>query len=410
MSANPPEVFEWHIVESVVPKSSSVAQKALHMGPFASEEECCALLSSLNQIPRFSKGKLEVHKKYKRRQKRIRVRLAVQVCRPATREESWPAYTVDISIRGARLTGGAERLRLGDIVEVCCGLQRAVFRVVWVGIAGTPTEGQSGIECLNPENNIWDLDLSEQTDDEPLLQEIAVARAVQSNLMPREQPPLRTLDYFGNCIQARVVGGDYYDFLDLGAGQVGFVLADVSGKGVPAALLMANLQGSLNSHATKVDPQTLPRLLTSVNRHLYKHTEAGRYASLFFGCYNDDTRTLHYVNCGHNSPLLLRQGEAVETLSPTATVLGLFRDWECSVGETRLEAGNVLTIFTDGITETRGKSGEEFGEARLMGAVHKSRDLGAASILRNVEQAVAKFRSNPHLEDDLTLVVARAQF
>jgi len=409
MSSNTSDVFEWHIVESVAPKSSPVAQRALHMGPFATEEECCSLLSSLHQIPRFSRGTLEVRKKYKRRQKRIRVALPVQVCRPAMREESWPAHTVDISVLGSRLMGGMEGLRLGEVIELCCGQRRAVFRVVWVGTPGTPTEGQSGVECLNPENNIWDLDLSEQTDDEPLLQEIAVARAVQSNLMPKDQPPLQTLDYSGNCIQARVVGGDYYDFLDLGAGQVGFVLADVSGKGVPAALLMANLQGSLNSHTMRVDTQTLPRLLASVNRHLHKHTDAGRYATLFFGCYNDDTRCLHYVNCGHNPPLVLRQSGAVDRLTPTATVLGLFRDWDCSIGETRLEAGNVLTIFTDGITETMGKAGEEFGEARLLRAVQESRDREAAAILRHVEESVENFRSTEQQEDDLTLVIARAQ-
>lgn len=379
------------------------------MGPFATEEECRCLLSSLNLIPRFIGGNLEVHKKFKRRQKRIKISLPVQVCPPSAREQSWVAHTVDISILGARLMGVSERMRMGEVLEVCCGLRRSVFRVVWVGIPGTPTENQTGIECLNPENNIWDLDLSERTDDEPLLQEIAVARAVQSNLLPREQPLLQTLDYSGNCIQARVVGGDYYDFLDLGAGQVGFVLADVSGKGVPAALLMANLQGSLNSYSGRVDPHTLPKLLNSVNRHLYKHTEAGRYATLFFGCYDDDKRSLHYVNCGHNPPLLLRRDGTVDRLTPTATVLGLFREWECSIGVTQLEAGNVLTIFTDGIIETRGQTGEEFGEDRLLGAVHQSRELAAASILRNVEQAVGHFRSGANQEDDLTLVIARAQ-
>jgi hypothetical protein len=401
-------VFEWHIVETVGPESFSTPQHPLHMGPFASEEECRAPLASLKLIPRFSRGGLKILKRYKRRQKRIRVKLTVQVCRPAAREESWPACTVDISLLGCRLIGLPEKLHLGEFVEICCNQRRSVFRVVWVGTPDTKTEAQIGVECLNPENNIWDLDLS-GAGEEPLLQEIAVARAVQSNLLPQDQPLLQTLDYSGNCIQARSVGGDYYDFLDLGEGQVGFVLADVSGKGVSAALLMANLQGSLHSHAGKLDAQNLPRLLTRVNRHLYKHTESGRYATFFFGCYSDDTRSLQYVNCGHNPPLLLRHAGAVERLTPTATVLGLFKDWECSVGETRLETGDVLTIFTDGVTETRGSTGEEFGEDRLLGALNASRHLEAASILRHVEQAIGKFRSGVQPEDDLTLVVARAQ-
>jgi serine phosphatase RsbU (regulator of sigma subunit) len=335
--------------------------------------------------------------------------LCVQVCRPAIREESWPAHTIDVSTLGARLMTSVGQFALGEVLEISHRQRRSVFRVAWVGESGTATEGQSGVECLNPENNVWDLDQSEQMDDDSLLQEISVARAVQSNLMPREQPPLRTLDYSGSCMQARIVGGDYYDFLDLDAGQVGFVLADVAGKGVPAALLMANLQGSVHSHSGRVDSQSLPRWLASVNRHLYHHTDSRSYSSLFFGCYDDDTRVLTYVNCGHNPPLLLRQGGVVERLTPTATVLGLFKEWECSVGQARLESGDVLTLFTDGVTETTGNTGEEFGEDRLLGAVHASRNLEAASILRNVEQAVRQFRSSTQPEDDVTLVVARVQ-
>jgi serine phosphatase RsbU (regulator of sigma subunit) len=102
---------------------------------------------------------------------------------------------------------------------------------------------------------------------------------------------LRTLDYSGKCVQARTVGGDYYDFLDMGSGRVGFVLADVAGKGVAAALLMANLQGSLHNRA-EAGAGDLPAILASVNGHLYEHTEANRYATVFFGCYDDDARRL----------------------------------------------------------------------------------------------------------------------
>jgi phosphoserine phosphatase RsbU/P len=142
-------------------------------------------------------------------------------------------------------------------------------------------------------------------------------------------PPLRTLDYSGHCTQARTVGGDYYDFLPTAPEEVGFVLADVSGKGISAALLMANLQGSLQAQCA-LGARDLPCLLASVNCHLHKYTEIERYVTVFFGCYSDRTRKLRYVNCGHNPPLLLRQGGAIERLDATATVLGLFRDWEAS--------------------------------------------------------------------------------
>jgi len=189
---------------------------------------------------------------------------------------------------------------------------------------------------------------------------------------------------------------------------VGFVLADVAGKGVAAALLMANLHGSIHSRGG-IGSRNLPALLTSMNDHLYKYTESDRYATLFFGCYDDESRSLGYVNCGHSPPLLLRGHGAVERLAATATVLGLSGNWECSVAETRMEPGDVLSIFTDGITETTGATGEEFGEDRLLGVLQEHRDLAAATILSNVEQAVEQYRSSENLQDDLTLVVARGR-
>jgi len=401
-------VVEWHILENANAKSSPVEHQAVHMGPFASEEECRAVLASLKLIPCFSHGNLEVHKKHRRREKRIRIKIAVRVSLLSCPEKTWDTHTVDVSTLGARLADCGEPLTLGEFLEIRCGQREAVFRVVWVGLPGTPTSGHTGVECLSRETNIWDLDLSARTDDEPLLQEIAVAASVQRELFPRERPHLRTLDYSGKCIQARTVGGDYYDFLDLGPGRVGFVLADVAGKGVAAALLMANLQGSLHNR-TGMDCRDLPALLAAVNDHLFRHTEADRYATLFFGCYDDNARRLSYVNCGHSAPLLLRRDGEVDRLAATATVLGLFGQWECSVAEARVEPGDVLSIFTDGITETTGANGEEFGEDRLLRVLQQAKDLEAGAILSHVEQAVEQFRSNGCLQDDLTLVVARAR-
>jgi serine phosphatase RsbU (regulator of sigma subunit) len=311
---------------------------------------------------------------------------------------------VDIANSGARLADLRESLSLGEIIEVDCDRRNAVFRVVWIGSPGQATEGQAGITCLTPETNIWGSHLSQPVDEEPLPQEIAVARAVQARLLPQEFPRLQTLEYRGHCIQARTVGGDYYDFLDMGPGIVGFVLGDVAGKGIAAALLLANLQASLRSHAT-IGSKDLAQVLASVNRHFYKHTEPHSYATLFFGCYDDATQTLRYVNCGHNPPLLLRK-DSVERLTATATVIGLFPDWECSVAAAHLESGDILCIYTDGITEAADKDGKEFGETRLLEVLHQGRNLDAASIVQKVEQAVEQFRSGEQ-EDDLTMVTAR---
>jgi len=339
---------------------------------------------------------------HERAEERVRIELPIRLCRAARGLKLQSAHTVDISKSGARLAGLEEPLELGEVVKLECGNREAPFRVVWTGAQGTASAGQAGLECLAADADLWNLDLRQLEDGKPLMR----ARAVQRGLLPQEKPPLETLDYAGDCMQARTIGGDYYDFLDMGPGEVGFVLADIAGKGIAAALLMASLQGSLYSQYS-TGSKDIPQLLASVNRHFYKHTAKDRYATLFFGRYSDATRTLHYVNCGHNPPVLLRKGGAVERLDATATVLGLFSDWDCSVAEARLETGDVLSLYTDGITETTGHSGKEFGEARLLDTLRKNRDLEASYILRNVQNAAEQFRLGEQ-EDDLTLVIARA--
>ena len=155
-------------------------------------------------------------------------------------------------------------------------------------------------------------------------QELEIAKQVQARLFPQRLPPFDTLEYAGICIQARQVGGDYYDFLDLGRGRFGLVIADISGKGMAAALLMANLQANLRSQcAIAVDE--LERLLCSVNQLLFENTSESAYATLFFAEYEDSLRRLRYANCGHLAALLLRRGGAVERLDSTCTVLGSSR-------------------------------------------------------------------------------------
>jgi CheY-like chemotaxis protein len=340
---------------------------------------------------------------HQRKEERVRIELPVYLWRSDLGLKLQSAHTVDISNSGARLAGLEGLLELGEILNIECGERKAPFRVVWTGAQGTATEGQAGLECIAADADFWKIDLSQAQDGEALMH----ARVVQRGLLPQEKPPLKSLDYAGHCIQARMVGGDYYDFLDLGPGEVGFVLADVSGKGIPAALLMASLQGSLHSR-NSTGSRDLPELLASLNLHLFKHSANQRYVTLFFGHYSDATRTLHYVNCGHNPPVLLRQGGLFERLEATATVLGLFSEWECSVATVQLEIGDVLCMYTDGVTETTGHSVEDFGEDRLLETLTKNRNLEAAHILRNVLDAVEQFRLGKQA-DDLTLVIGRAR-
>ena len=171
--------------------------------------------------------------------------------------------------------------------------------------------------------------------------EMEIAKEVQSKLFPQHSPLLETLEYAGDCIQARAVGGDYYDFIELGPGRLGLVLADIVGKGMSAALLMANLQAYLRGQYA-VSPDDLPRLLETVNRLLYKSTVPHHYATLFVGNYNDTGRRFRYANCGHNPPVLLRGDGAIEHLTVTRPIFCTnpservyITAWGCEIGSGR---------------------------------------------------------------------------
>jgi phosphoserine phosphatase RsbU/P len=232
--------------------------------------------------------------------------------------------------------------------------------------------------------------------------ELEIAANVQQKLFPQQIHQLTTIEYAGQCVAALEVGGDYYDFLDVDGHTVGFVLGDVSGKGVPAALLMANLQACFRSQ----EPETLrepAHVLKTVNRHFFDSTTAERFATLFFGIYDDHTRILRYVNCGHLPPLLLRASGAMETLDPTATVIGAFRLWECAERQVCVEPGDTLLLYSDGATEAEAPSGEEFGEGRLVRSLRAARSQSARSLVDCIVENVTEF-SHGSRHDDVTVV------
>jgi serine phosphatase RsbU (regulator of sigma subunit) len=236
--------------------------------------------------------------------------------------------------------------------------------------------------------------------------EMAIAREVQRKLFPQHLPSLATLDYAGNCEPAWTVGGDYYDFLEKSKGRVGFVLADVSGKGVAAALLMANLQANIRSQYV-VAHEDLAVLFRSVNKLFYESVMLGFFATLFFAEYFDTTRELRYVNCGHCPAFLFHADGTREKLNATATVLGMFESWDCAVGQATISFGDILVVYSDGVTEAQSGSGELFGEDGLLAAVQANASLPAAGLLKAIAEAARSFGGNEH-QDDLTLLVARA--
>ena len=257
-------------------------------------------------------------------------------------------------------------------------------------------------------------------------QEMEIAKQVQARLFPQKLPSLRTLEFAGACVPARQVGGDYYDFFELRLGRVALPLADIAGKGVAAALLMANLQANLRSQygtlaAVKeffpLALEDFEHLLVSVNRSFYESSGDSSYATLFFADYDDTSRRLCYANCGHLPALLLRNrhsrgpsddGFVVEHLGSTSTVMGLFDRWECRLAQVQLAPGDILVIYTDGVTEAVNADGEEFGENHLLEIAAAHRHLPAPLVVQQIIDAARQF-SYPEQADDITLLVARCR-
>jgi serine phosphatase RsbU (regulator of sigma subunit) len=238
-----------------------------------------------------------------------------------------------------------------------------------------------------------------------IAQELEIAKQVQAKLFPQTTPVLRTLDYAGVCIQARHVGGDYYDFLSFGPKRLGLVLGDISGKGIAAALLMANLQANLRSQLAMAG-DCPEKYLKAVNETFFDNTVESAYSTVFFADYEDDARRMRYANCGHLPGLLLRANGSVEELASTGTVLGLFRHWDGHMGECRLEPGDTLALYTDGVTEACNADREEFGQQRLTRALKRRRKREAKAIVDAVLDEVQQYSAGEQ-EDDITLIVAR---
>lgn len=238
-----------------------------------------------------------------------------------------------------------------------------------------------------------------------LAQELEIARQVQARLFPQTAPSLRTLDYAGICIQARHVGGDYYDFLSFGPNRLGLLIGDISGKGIAAALLMANLQANLRSQLVMAREQ--PHLfLQTVNQIFYENTVDSAYSTIFFAEYEDDTQKMRYANGGHLSGLLLRASGEVEELHSTGTVLGMFRNWDGHMGECHLIEGDLLALYTDGVTEACNAAGEEFGQKGLTDALARAAGQCAEGTVRAVLESVEQFSAGEQA-DDITLIVAK---
>jgi phosphoserine phosphatase RsbU/P len=249
-----------------------------------------------------------------------------------------------------------------------------------------------------------------------LQSELDIAREVQRQLFPQSAPQVAGLDLYGVCHAARSVSGDYYDFLRLDEGRVGLVLGDVSGKGISAALLMAAIQSALRAQlydsftdgpCESPAPFSTARVVDRLNRQLYANTPQEKYVTFFFAIYDEKTRQLSYTNAGHLPPLLFRDGK-IDRLRTGGTVVGLFPSVPYEVGEVRLEPEDLLLAYTDGITEPENSYGEEFGEARLLEVTAGMLNAAPEAVAAEIYRSVNEWTGSPELQDDMTLLLARA--
>jgi sigma-B regulation protein RsbU (phosphoserine phosphatase) len=244
---------------------------------------------------------------------------------------------------------------------------------------------------------------------EKMNRELEIAREVQERLFPQRHPAVAGIDYCGKCRTALGVGGDYYDFLALPAGRLGVALGDVSGKGISAALLMASLEASLRAEAARAGGD-VGQMIGRVNQLIYDASAEDRYATLFYAEYDPAQHLLTYVNAGHNAPILLREGCAcAERLDEGGgPVVGLIPECPYRQAAISLNPGDMLVIYSDGISEAMSPELEEWGEERLISAARESTGSCSAEVVAQIMEAAAAHAAGAPQSDDMTLVVVRA--
>ena len=244
--------------------------------------------------------------------------------------------------------------------------------------------------------------------------EFEMAREVQLRLLPSNAPSFSGLDVSYLYKPALMVGGDYYDFVRISPERLCIVVADIAGKGLPSALLMASLQGLIHN-APALGEGSLPRFASGLNASLYELTASNRYATLFIGILDTSDKTFEYVNAGHNPPLLFRSDLTThtttsESLDHAGVPVGLFPKTEYDRQQLVLREGDVLVLYTDGVTEALNLSGEEFGVPRLREAVTSALHLPATAISGRVKERLGEFLGESPPFDDTTLVVVKIAY
>jgi sigma-B regulation protein RsbU (phosphoserine phosphatase) len=315
--------------------------------------------------------------------------------------------TMTRTITGAvhRLYEGTQKIREGDFSHR-------------IAVSGRDQLGDLGNSFNQMTENLERLVVVAK-EKERLQSEIEIARDVQSQLFPRSVPELATLRMRAICNPARMVSGDYYDYELIHGSQVALTIADVAGKGISAALLMASLQSSLRSqledsleaaaaagNGGSGHNVSTSRLVSRLNRQLHASTSPEKFATFCLGVYDESSSVFTYTNAGHLPPMLVRKGN-VDRLDVNGTVVGAFSFAKFSESRLDLESGDLLVFFTDGITEPENEYGEMFGEERLADLVLRNAHRGEDEIIALVLESVRQFARAGEAQDDMTILLAR---
>jgi sigma-B regulation protein RsbU (phosphoserine phosphatase) len=268
---------------------------------------------------------------------------------------------------------------------------------------------ESDLEFLQTLGNVAIISLEnarlfiETLEKQKLEEEMALARNIQSRLLPKTMPDLQNIILHGVNVPSKQVGGDYFDIITIDDNYLGLTIADVSGKGMGAALLMSNLQASLQSLIK--EGFSLDKLVGRINNVIYQNTDPEKYITFFYGQLNKKTLSFDYVNAGHNPPYLLHQDGTMDELSIGGIILGMMPDMPYEIGSCQLNKGDMLMLFTDGVTETMTLDDEEYEESRLISFL-KNTGLtkNPEEINRDLILDLEQFAADAPQNDDITIL------
>ncbi|MFC1851501.1 SpoIIE family protein phosphatase, partial [candidate division CSSED10-310 bacterium] len=333
---------------------------------------------------------------------------------------------LDTGVAG-RVVASGEIVNLKDPISVSEATRdnpkiyhKEIYSVLCVPLRDKENNIIGALETMNKEEGSFDVDdenmlealsvhaslaienamlLKEVIEKRKLEQELSVAAEIQKNLLPGRAPSFQTFDVDALTIQCKHVGGDYYDFINLDENQLGV------GKGIPAALMMANLQAILQSRALfETNPA---QVVYAINHTIFRNSTANKYATLFYGCLDRKESSFFYTNAGHNPPLLRRNEGHWEELTTGGMVVGLFDKQEYEQARVELQAGDIIILFTDGVTEAMNALDEEYEVPRLKQAIENYKDKSAHDICALIHEEIKRFEAGTDRHDDLTLMVIK---